>query len=182
MAQTKVSIDNIEVGWANVSISAPGLGDTGAFLSCTAIKWQSGWDVQTIYGLGGEPRGQGIGNHQLSASITLNASSQQMLWNLGNGSLMGIGRFDLTVSFTQMFNKDDQFNSVTLKGCLITQSGLDVKQGDTSIPMEYDLHPLRIVNTKSLAMGGGIDSGGEMCISGYASSTGGTGTTGGTGS
>ena len=68
------------------------------------------------------------------------------------GSLMDLCEFDLIISFTNAYAGEDwQADTVTLKGCLFNEDGLESKQDDTNITKEYDLNPFDMIT-------------GEMCI------------------
>ena len=62
------------------------------------------------------------------------------------GSLMAIGEFDLVVSFANEFNSQDfSTETVTLKGCLFNEDGMEVSQDDTNITKEFNLNPFKII-------------------------------------
>ena len=61
------------------------------------------------------------------------------------GSLMDIGEFDLIVSFANPMGTDDwDTSSVTLKGCIFNEDGMESQQDDTNITHEFDLNPFDI--------------------------------------
>ena len=111
----------------------------------TGIKWNRKWNVKTNYGLGGKPVNRGFGNWEYTASITLDYNAQVQLRNL-RGSLTALGEFDLIISFANEFETEDwTTETVTLKGCLFTEDGMEAAQDDTNITKEFDLNPFDIV-------------------------------------
>ena len=111
----------------------------------SAIKWNIEHKVETNYGLGGQPVNRGFGNTTYTASITMDYNTQVQLRAL-KGSLMELGEFDLVVSFSNDLGSDDWVEeTVTLKGCLFNEDGMEVSQDDTNITKEFDLNPFKIV-------------------------------------
>ena len=110
----------------------------------TAIKWNRKKKVETNYGLGGEPVNRGFGNTEYTAQITMDYNTQVQLRAL-KGSLMALGEFDLVISFANEFNTQDfSTETVTLKGCLFNEDGMEVSQDDTNITKEFELNPFKI--------------------------------------
>lgn len=61
------------------------------------------------------------------------------------GSLMDIGEFDLIVSFANPLASEDwTTTTVTLKGCIFAEDGMESQQDDTNITHEFDLNPFDI--------------------------------------
>lgn len=115
----------------------------------SAIKWNIEHKVETNYGLGGQPVNRGFGNTTYTASITMDYNTQVQLRAL-KGSLMELGEFDLVVSFSNDLGSDDWVEeTVTLKGCLFNEDGMEVSQDDTNITKEFDLNPFKIVLSTS---------------------------------
>lgn len=111
----------------------------------SAIKWNIEHKVETNYGLGGQPVNRGFGNTTYTASITMDYNTQVQLRAL-KGSLMELGEFDLVVSFSNDLGSDDWVEeTVTLKGCLFNEDGMEVSQDDTNITKEFQLNPFKIV-------------------------------------
>lgn len=143
-------INNVAYSWAMVQLTAPALtGSANAnptiLQGVTAIKWNIKKKVESNYGLGGEPVNRGFGNTEYTASITMDYNTQVQLRAL-KGSLMNLGEFDLVVSFANEFNTQDfSTETVTLKGCLFNEDGMEVSQDDTNITKEFDLNPFKIV-------------------------------------
>lgn len=148
MAQTIVN--NVAYSWAMIELTAPALtGSANAnsivLQGVTGIKWNRKWNVKTNYGLGGKPVNRGFGNWEYTASITLDYNAQVQLRNL-RGSLTALGEFDLIISFANEFETEDwTTETVTLKGCLFTEDGMEASQDDTNITKEFDLNPFDIV-------------------------------------
>ena len=115
----------------------------------SGIKWNIKRNVKTNYGLGGEPVNRGFGNHEYTASITMDYNTQVQLRAL-KGSLMNLGEFDLVISFANELGTDDwTTETVTLKGCLFTEDGMEAEQDDTNITKEFDLNPFKIIPSTS---------------------------------
>lgn len=147
-------INNVAYSWAMVQLTSLGL--TGSANSnpiilqgVTAIKWNRKKKVEVNYGLGGEPANRGFGNTEYQAQITMDYNTQVQLRAL-KGSLMALGEFDLVISFANEFNSQDfSTETVTLKGCLFNEDGMEVSQDDTNITKEFELNPFKIeISTK----------------------------------
>ena len=142
-------INNVAYSWAMVQLTSVGL--TGSANSnpiilqgVTAIKWNRKKKVEVNYGLGGEPANRGFGNTEYQAQITMDYNTQIQLRAL-KGSLMALGEFDLVISFANEFNSQDfSTETVTLKGCLFNEDGMEVSQDDTNITKEFELNPFKI--------------------------------------
>lgn len=143
-------VNNVAYSWAMIELTAPALtGSSNAnsliLQGVTGIKWNRKWNVKTNYGLGGKPVNRGFGNWEYTASITLDYNAQVQLRNL-RGSLTALGEFDLIISFANEFETEDwTTETVTLKGCLFTEDGMEAAQDDTNITKEFDLNPFDIV-------------------------------------
>lgn len=143
-------INNVAYSWAMLQLTSTAL--TGSanpnpiiLQGVTALKWNIEKKVDTNYGLGGEPANRGFGNTVYTASITMDYNTQVQLRAL-KGSLMAIGEFDLVVSFANEFNSQDfSTETVTLKGCLFNEDGMEVSQDDTNITKEFNLNPFKII-------------------------------------
>lgn len=142
-------VNNVAYSWAQIELTAPDLtGSSDAnptiLQGVSAIKWNHKWNVKTNYGLGGQPVNRGFGNHEYTASITMDYNTQVQLRAL-QGSLTNLGEFDLVVSFANELGTDDwTTETVTLKGCLFTEDGMEVQQDDTNITKEFDLNVFKI--------------------------------------
>lgn len=142
-------INNVAYSWAMVQLTSMALtGSANAnpiiLQGVTAIKWNKKKKVETNYGLGGEPVNRGFGNTEYTAQITMDYNTQVQLRAL-KGSLMALGEFDLVLSFANDFNSQDfSTETVTLKGCLFNEDGMEVSQDDTNITKEFELNPFKI--------------------------------------
>ena len=142
-------INNVAYSWAMVQLTSLAL--TGSanphpiiLPGVTAIKWNKKKKVETTSGLGGEPVNRGFGNTEYTAQITMDYNTQVQLRAL-KGSLMALGEFDLVLSFANEFNSQDfSTETVTLKGCLFNEDGMEVSQDDTNITKEFELNPFKI--------------------------------------
>lgn len=143
-------VNNVAYSWAQIELTAPILtGSTDAnstiLQGVSAIKWNHKWNVKTNYGLGGKPVNRGFGNHEYTASITMDYNTQVQLRAL-QGSLTNLGEFNLVISFANELGTDDwTTETVTLKGCLFTEDGMEAQQDDTNITKEFDLNVFEIV-------------------------------------
>lgn len=142
-------INNVAYSWSQVELTCPALtGSANAnpimLQGVSGLKWNIKRNVQTNYGLGGEPVNRGFGNTEYTASITLDYNAQVQL-RAAKDSLFKNGEFDLQVSFANAMGSSDWSTEVvTLKGCLFTEDGLEVNQDDTNITKEFELNPFKI--------------------------------------
>lgn len=145
-----MKINNVAYSWAMVELTCPALtgeSNPGSQLlaGVTAINWERKRNIQPNYGIGGEPVNRGFGNMTYTASITMDYNTQVALRAL-RGSLMNLGEFDLVISFANEMGTDDwSTETITLKGCIFSEDGMDVKQDDTTITKEFNLNPFKIV-------------------------------------
>jgi hypothetical protein len=143
-------INNVAYSWSMVELVSPVLAgnDTtnpSILQGVSGIKWNIKHKVEPNYGLGGEPANRGFGNTEYTASITMDYNTQTQLRKL-RGSLMSIGEFDLIVSFANALGTTNWVTeTVTLKGCLFNEDGMETQQDDTNITKEFDLNPFRII-------------------------------------
>ena len=143
-------VNNVAYSWAMIELTAPAL--TGSSSSnptilqgVSGIKWNIKRKVESNYGLGGEPANRGFGNTEYTGSITMDYNTQVQLRAL-KGSLMALGEFDMVLSFSNALGTDDwTTETVTLKGCLFTEDGMEAQQDDTNITKEFDLNPFTII-------------------------------------
>lgn len=149
-------VNNVAYSWSMIQLTAPALtGSANAnpviLQGVSGIKWNIKKNVKTNYGLGGEPVNRGFGNREYTASITMDYNTQVQLRAL-KGTLMNLGEFDLIVSFANEMGTDDWTEeTVTLKGCLFTEDGMEANQDDTNITKEFDLNPFKIELSTSAA-------------------------------
>lgn len=150
-----MEINNVAYSWSMIELTSPALtGSSGAnpiiLQGVSGIKWNIERKLETNYGLGGEPASRGFGNTVYSASITMDYNTQVQLRAL-KGSLMALGEFDLVISFANKLGTDDwSTETVTLKGCLFNEDGMEASQDDTNITKELNLSPFKItLSTKA---------------------------------
>lgn len=143
-------INNVAHSWSMVQLQTTFSGESASapiFVDCTAIKWNATRKSEPVYGLGGQPRKRGFGNVTYEGSITLPYGTQITLRSMSkDGTLMGLGEFNLVVSWVNDLAQDITSETITLAGCFFSESGMDVSQDSTSITKEFDLHPHRIFN------------------------------------
>ena len=134
------------------SITGDTGGETGLLIDATAVEYETKRKHDWIYGLGGQPRKRGFGNITYSASIELPYGTQLMLREKSpNGTLLGLGNFDLVLSWCNDLSDEISSETITLKECLLVESGMDAKQDDTSLTRKFDLNPRRIYNPTALS-------------------------------
>lgn len=147
----EIKINNVSYSWGMLELISEELkgslsADPGILAGVTGVKWNIEQKVETNYGLGAEPRGRGFGNKTYAASITMDYATAVELRKKCGGNLMNLGQFDLRVSFANINDVVDiETEVVVLQGCFFHQDGMEVKQDDTNIEMEYDLNPYRIL-------------------------------------
>lgn len=145
-------INNVAYSWSMIQLQTNLDGESASnpiFVDCTSIKWSADRKSENIYGLGGQPRKRGFGNVTYEASITLPYNTQVVLREKSaDGTLMGLGEFNLIVSWVNDLAQDVTSETITLAGCFISESGMDANQDDTSLTREFNLHPFRIFNPK----------------------------------
>ena len=140
-------INNVAYSWSMITLASTALGiDEGSTVleGVSGIKWSKKRKIESNYGLGGSPCSRGFGHISYEASITMDYATQQGLRST-YGSLMDIGEFDLIVSFANPMASDDWVTStVTLKGCIFSEDGMESQQDDSNITHEFDLNPFDI--------------------------------------
>ena len=141
-------INNVAYSWSMITLASTALGiDEGSTTleGVSGFKWNKTRKIESNYGLGGKPVSRGFGNLTYTASITMDYATQQALRST-YGSLMDIGEFDLIVSFANPMASDDwTTTTVTLKGCIFNEDGMESQQDDTNITKEFQLNPFDIV-------------------------------------
>lgn len=142
-------INNVAYSWSMITLASTALGiDEGSTTleGASGIKWNKTRKIESNYGLGGKPVSRGFGNLTCTASITMDYATQQALRST-YGSLMDIGEFDLIVSFANPMASEDNWTTttVTLKGCIFNEDGMESQQDDTNITKEFQLNPFDIV-------------------------------------
>lgn len=145
-------INNVAYSWSMIQLQTTLDGEnakTPLFVDATSIKWNTNRKIEPIYGLGGQPRKRGFGNVTYEASITLPYGTQIALRDSSpDGTLLGLGEFDLIVSWVNDVAANITSETVTIAGCILSEGGMDANQDDTSITKEFDLHPHRIFTGK----------------------------------
>lgn len=145
-------INNVAYSWSMIQLQTNLTGESEAapiLVDCTAIKWDANRKIDNIYGLGGQPRKRGFGNVTYEASITLPYGTQNTLREKSaDGTLLGLGEFNLIISWVNDVMANITSETVTLAGCILAQGGMDASQDDTSLTKEFDLHPYRIYTGK----------------------------------
>lgn len=142
-------VNNVAYSWSMVQLTSSTLAGSAnanpeVLQGVSAIKWNIRRNTKVNYGLGGEPVNRGFGNHEYTASITMDYNTQVQLRG-ERSSLSDIGEFDLIVSFAnEMGTENWKTETVTLKGCMFTEDGLEVSQDDTNITKEFDLNVFKI--------------------------------------
>ena len=140
-------INNVAYSWSMITLSSTALGieeGSTTLEGVSVVKWNKKRTIESNYGMGGKPVSRGFGNISYTASITMDYATQQMLRST-YGSLMDIGEFDLIVSFANPMASDDwATTTVTLKGCIFAEDGMESQQDDTNITKEFDLNPFDI--------------------------------------
>ena len=141
-------INNVAYSWSMITLASTALGiDEGSttLQRLSGIKWNKTRKIESNYGLGGKPVSRGFGNLPYTASITMDYAPQQALRST-YGSLMDIGEFDVFVSIANPMASDDwTTTTVTLKGCIFNEDGMESQQDDTNITKEFQLNPFDIV-------------------------------------
>lgn len=145
-------INNVAYSWSMIQLQTNLEGESPQspiFVDCTSIKWNTNRKIENVYGLGGQPRKRGFGNVTYEASITLPYGTQVTLRDKStDGTLLGLGEFNLIVSWVNDVAADITTETVTLAGCILAEGGMDANQDDTSLTKEFDLHPYRIYTGK----------------------------------
>lgn len=145
-------INNVAYSWSMIQLQTNLEGESPQspiLVDCTSIKWNTERKIEPIYGLGGQPRKRGFGNVTYEASITLPYGTQIALRDKStDGTLLGLGEFNLIVSWVNDVAADITSETVTLAGCILAEGGMDANQDDTSLTKEFNLHPHRIYTGK----------------------------------
>lgn len=141
-------INNVAYSWSMIRISIPALDiseDSTIMQGVSEIKWNKVRKIENNYGISGNAINRGFGNKTCTASITMDYNTVSQLRALA-GSLMDLGEFDLIISFTNAYaGADWTAETVTLKGCIFNEDGMESKQDDTNIAKEYNLNPFDII-------------------------------------
>lgn len=145
-------INDVAYSWSMIQLQTSLSGENAQLpilVDATAVKWNTKRKIESIYGLGGQPRKRGFGNVTYEASITLPYGTQVALRNASpDGTLLGLGEFDLIISWVNDMAANITTETITLGQCILAESGMDASQDDTSLTHEFDLHPHRIYTPK----------------------------------
>lgn len=97
------TINNVAYSWSMIQLQTNLSGESESnpiLVDATAISWNSDRKIESIYGLGGQPRKRGFGNVTYEASITLPYGTQMTLrQKSADGTLLGLGEFNLIISW-----------------------------------------------------------------------------------
>ena len=158
-----VAINHVMYSWSMIELTtnlkgeAAASGQDSALLhECTAIDWNVKRKVENLYGLGGRPQGRGFGNVEYTASIEIPFSTQTMLRQMSSDkTLMGLGEFNIVVSWVNDLAQSVTSETVTLEACFFNEEGMSAKQDDANITKQFDLNPYRIYSDSSSNTGKG---------------------------
>lgn len=159
-----IKVNGVAYNWAMVEIASPGLtGNSNVndpiLHGVSELKWSRRRELKNNYGLGGNLSSRGYGNKVCEASIVMDYDTQVQLRN-GLASLADIGEFDLVISFAgvatqteisaQGLSPDENggnwtTETITLKGCVFTEDGMESKVDDENITKEFQLNPRDII-------------------------------------
>lgn len=105
-----------------------------------AIKWNRNRKVESNYGVGSQPISRGYGNWTYSASIDLDYATQVAFQEVSpDGTLMGLGEFDLIVHFAHP--EDGRTVTTTIHKCIFSEDVMEANQDDTDLHYEFQLNP-----------------------------------------
>ena len=86
--------------WSMIEIYFGFASSSEAIYGIKAVKWERKRKVESNYGIGSQPISRGYGNWTYTASIELDYATQVMFQEASpDGTLMGLGEFDLIVHF-----------------------------------------------------------------------------------
>lgn len=148
-------INHVQYSWSMIqlvtSLTGEGKNQDDVLLNeCTSIEWEVKRKVENLYGLSGKPRGRGFGNVEYTASIELPVSTQIKLRTMSTDkTLMGLGEFNIIVSWVNDLAQNVSNETTTLQGCFFNQEGMSAKQDDATITKSFDLNPYRIINNST---------------------------------
>ena len=159
-----ITVNGVAYNWAMVEIASTGLTGTSnvnepILHGVSELKWSRKRELKNNYGLGGNLKSRGYGNKVCEASIVMDYDTQVQL-RAGLASLADIGEFDLIISFAgaatqaefsaQGLSPGDTSaawttETITLKGCVFTEDGMESKVDDENITKEFQLNPRDII-------------------------------------
>lgn len=121
-------------GWNSITTNFLGRDAEGI----TALKYDDEVKKTNEYGAGPFPIGRSSGNYEANASLTLlkeEADGIQKALPPG-GRIQNIAPFDITVQYEM---PDGKVLKDKIRNCEFTNKGVDVKQADGTIAVEYKL-------------------------------------------
>lgn len=125
--------------WSMIEINFGFASSSEAIYGIKAVKWERKRKVESNYGIGSQPISRGYGNWTYTASIELDYATQVMFQEASpDGTLMGLGEFDLIVHFAHP--DDGRTVTTTLQKCIFSEDGMEAKQDDTDLSKEFDLN------------------------------------------
>lgn len=120
-------------GWNSMSTTMLGR-DLEGFLE---LSYSDEVEKENAYGAGSMPVGRGSGNYKAKASLTLYVEEVRALTlALGPGArITDIAPFDIAVQYEygNLIYKD------RIRNCEFASNGIEVKQGDKTISVKFDL-------------------------------------------
>lgn len=121
-------------GWNNITVNMMGRDVEGI----TAIKYDDKQDKENVYGAGKYPVGRGEGKYEAKASITILKEEIDALQValIPGKRIQDIAPFDVICQYE---NADGKILTDRIRNCEFTGRGVEVKQGDGSIALAYDL-------------------------------------------
>lgn len=121
------------VGWSNVTVNLLGKDLTGI----TDISYSDTLDWENQYGAGLYPVGQGAGNYEAEASVTMLQEERiQLLQSLPAGTrIQEVAPFDMIVSYEY----NNQVYKDIVRNCRFRTNGMEVAQADKTIAFEFEL-------------------------------------------
>ena len=128
-------------GWNSISVNIMGRELEGI----QELSYSDEKDLENVYGAGAFPVGQGDGNYTCKATLSLlNEERLALLESLPRGKRLQ----DLTFDMTVVYEYNDRVYTDVVKNCRFMNHGVEVKQGDKSIVVKYDLLPSHILFNK----------------------------------
>ena len=137
---TTTLINGRAYDWSMIEFNFSFLASSETVWGVTAVKWSKERKIENNYGVGSQPISRGFGNWTYDASITLDYTTQVQLQQASpDGSLQGLGEFDLLVHFAHP--DDGRTVTTTLSKCIFSEDGMEANQDDTNLTKEFKLNP-----------------------------------------
>jgi hypothetical protein len=119
--------------WADITINILGQ----PFAGVTSIEYSETQRMENIYGAGNRPVSRGYGNIEAMAKVTILMEEVEAIQAIAPlNTLQRIPEFSITVAYVDPALIPRVH---TLKNCRFTNNARTVKQGDTSIAIDFDL-------------------------------------------